>query len=340
MRHPIIALLATLFALPGAAVAAEPEWPPPGGRVVDGIVAVVNQEPVTLYDLERAITPFEARVQASGEVLDDAKRGQIREQVLEGLVNDILILEKAREMDLEADPSQVEAQIDRLKEENGWTDEQLARALQSHGFPSIGAYRRHVEKEVLKNEVLSIKVASKVQVDEAEVERLFEQELGETGAVTQRRAAHILLRLDEFATPEQEAVAERKLLEIREEIVSGEASFEEMARRHSDDTNAQSGGDLGWFSKGDLDPSFESAAWQLDEGEVSEPVRTDFGLHLIKVTGLRDRQMVDEEEKDNLMRQIRYRVREKELERVYEQWVEGLRKSAYVEIRRDVAGVE
>ncbi|MCB9787582.1 MAG: peptidylprolyl isomerase [Deltaproteobacteria bacterium] len=325
---------------PARAEEGDETWPPEDAEVIDGIVAVVNNDLITRYELERAIAPFEAQAEAGGETLDEAKRHKIRADVLEGLVNDLLILGEANKMKLETKQSQVDEQLERLKAGNQWDDDELAEALQQAGFPSIAAYRAHVEKELLKNQVLSIKVASRVQVDEEEVQRAFDRELASAGGLSQRRAAHILLRLDEFATPDDEAAAQQKLLEMRERVLAGESTFEEEARRYSQDTNAASGGDLGWFGKGDLDPTFEAAVWKLGEGEMSPPVRTEFGYHLILLTGERRKDTATEEERETLKRQIRFRLREKELERLYAQWIKALRADSFIEVRKASAGLE
>ena len=97
---------------------------------------------------------------------------------------------------------------------------------------------------------------------------------------------------------------------------------------------APAGGDLGWFSKGSLDPSFEAVVFSLNEGSVSEPVRTPFGLHLIRVIGVRKRALTDASQKKEIMSQIRFRLRSLEQERLYKQWIETLRDQAFIEIRR------
>ncbi len=315
-------------------------WPPPGGRIVDGIVAIVNSEPVTLFELERAVGPYVRRIEGEGATVDDTHQRKIRTEIIESLVNDILIMAEARGMRLEPDQKQVDAQLERLKQGNSWTDEELGQALLQHGFASVSDYRKHMERELLKNQVLSIKVVSRVRIDEDEVQRALRDELN-AGEVQQRRAAHILIRLDEFATPDQITEAEQLLAELRERATAGEETFEDLARRYSQDSNASSGGDLGFAAKGDLTPGFEAALWKLTEpGQISPPIKTDFGYHLIKLVEIRTKALGEGEEKEALLRQIRYRLREGEVERLYKQWIKGVRAQAFIEIRRAFAGLE
>ncbi len=322
---------AALTAAPVAhAVETTEPWPPPGGRVVDRIIAVVNVEPVTSFELERALAPFVAQAMRTGG-LTQHELVQLEREALDNLVNDLLIRDEAKKLKLEVAPEQVDAQLARVKKQNAWSDAELEEAVKRLGFESLADYRRHAERELLKNQAIGIRVGSRVQIDEAEVERVFAEQFGAGKAVEERRAAHILVRVPEFASAAEEADIKAKMEAIREQAVSGQQSFEDLARRHSADNNAQAGGDLGWFSRGDLVPAFEDAAYALAKGEVSAPVRTEFGFHLIKLIDTRTEQ-VDAEQRETILRQIRYRLRERELERLYEQWVKELRGGAFVKV--------
>jgi parvulin-like peptidyl-prolyl isomerase len=334
--------LPAMGATPQALTPDKAPWPPDGGQLIEAIVAIVNDEPITLSELSRAVAPFERAAKAAGETEDPMHRTKLVKEVLDGLVNDMLILEEAKKMKLESSATEVDAQVDRLKKQNSWDDITLGHALAQHGFATVTAYRGHLERELLRNQVISIKVASQVRIDENEVNRLYHAEIGKDGNFEERRAHHILLRLDQMTTPSP-SIIEAKNNELRAmkvRVLAGEVTFEELARLHSEDSNAASGGDLGWFSKGELDPVFESTVFDLKKDEISEPVQTDFGLHLIKLVAVRRRGLNNEEEQENLMRQIRFRLREKELARLYLRWVNGLRSQTYVEIRGDLAGTE
>lgn len=298
---------------------------------LDGIVAVVNSEPITRHELSLAVAPYLDKATAQGP-LSAEERTRLESEILEGMINDMLVVDEAKRMGLTAKREQVDAQLSRLKQANGWTDDQLAEALKGHGFGSLAAYRERMERELLKNQIMGIKVASRVKVDEAEVERTLARELRD-GRITERRAAHILLKLDDYATETEVRAVEAKLNELRQRALAGETTFEELARANSQDGSAPSGGDLGWFGKGELDPTFEKVAFQLKPGEISVPVRTPFGVHLVKVVGERKREVTDSGQRETLLRQIRFRIREAELERLYDQWLDELRDAAFIELK-------
>ncbi|MFN3579538.1 MAG: SurA N-terminal domain-containing protein [Pseudomonas sp.] len=120
-----------------------------------------------------------------------------------------------------------------------------------------------------------------VEIDEAALQGLYQREVG--NLAEQRRVAHILVEVADETEQEQ---ARDQLVELAERARQGE-DFADLAREYSDDSgSASSGGDLGYAVRGSFDPAFEEALFALNEGEVSEPVRTSFGYHLIKLTGL------------------------------------------------------
>jgi peptidyl-prolyl cis-trans isomerase SurA len=144
--------------------------------------------------------------------------------------------------------------------------------------------------------------------------------------VEQTRMRHILIRANE-AMSEGEAL--RRLNDLRNRIVSGAADFAEMARVHSGDATAARGGELDWVYAGDTVPEFERAYRQLKIGEVSQPVRTPFGYHLIQVLERRSADLSP----DRRRLQARQVLRERKSDEAYQEWVRQLRDTVYVELR-------
>jgi peptidyl-prolyl cis-trans isomerase SurA len=143
--------------------------------------------------------------------------------------------------------------------------------------------------------------------------------------VEQTRVRHILVRTSERVS---ETEARRRLETLRERLVAG-ADFAELARANSDDASAARGGDLDWIYPGDTVPEFERAVQGLKPGEISEPVRTPFGYHLIQVTERRSADMSPERRR----LQARMAIRARKADEAYEQWLRQLRDQTYVELR-------
>ena len=144
--------------------------------------------------------------------------------------------------------------------------------------------------------------------------------------VTQTRARHILLRTSPQLT---EAAAQSQLAQFKQRIERGQASFATLAREFSQDGSATSGGDLGWVGEGQFVPEFEQVMNRLRPGQLSEPLVSRFGVHLIEVIERRDVPLSAREQRD----WARSQLREKKVDETYTTWQDDLRSRAYVEMR-------
>ncbi len=149
--------------------------------------------------------------------------------------------------------------------------------------------------------------------------------LDATLSVMQTHARHILVKTNELMS---ETDARNRLLQLKERIDNG-TPFDELARLHSEDASASKGGDLGWLNPGDTVPEFEKAMDALKPGEVSAPIQSPFGWHLIQVLERRTQDVTQERQK--LM--ARQAIRERKGEEAFQDWVRQIRDSAYVELR-------
>ncbi len=150
---------------------------------------------------------------------------------------------------------------------------------------------------------------------------------GADGVVTQTQVRHILIRPDGNRTPEQVVAL---LNDFKRRIQSGSADFATLARDQSQDTgSARNGGELGWTVPGTFVPEFEDAMSRLQPGQISEPISTRFGVHLIQVEGRRDAKLNPEE----LRTAARNALRDKKMDDAYEAWAQEVRNRAYVELR-------
>lgn len=147
----------------------------------------------------------------------------------------------------------------------------------------------------------------------------------EAAMVDQTHARHILVKISELTS---EADARRRIIELKERLDHG-AKFEELAKLHSEDASAPSGGDLGWVSPGDTVPEFEHAMNRLKDGEISDPVQSPFGWHLIQVLEHRTKDMSNEKKRQT----ARQAIRARKADAAFQEWIQRLRDRAYVEYR-------
>jgi peptidyl-prolyl cis-trans isomerase SurA len=145
--------------------------------------------------------------------------------------------------------------------------------------------------------------------------------------VQQSRARHILIKTNELVS---ETEARNRMLALKERL-DNKADFAELARAHSEDTSASRGGDLGWLNAGDTVPEFEQAMNALKPGQISAPVRSPCGWHIIEVLERRTQDMTRDGQRMN----ARQALRERKTDEAYQEWVRQLRDRAYVERRLD-----
>ncbi len=156
--------------------------------------------------------------------------------------------------------------------------------------------------------------------------KLIDKREGDAFRITQTRARHILLRTSAQLTAE---AAQRRLVSLREQIESGRASFEALARENSEDGSASLGGDLGWTNPGTFVPEFEEAMNKLPINGLSDPVVSRFGVHLIQVTERRSITLDARQQRE----QARNVLRERKFDEAYDEWLRELRARAYIEMR-------
>ena len=147
-------------------------------------------------------------------------------------------------------------------------------------------------------------------------------------AVEQTHARHILIKVNQVVSA---AEARRKLLELKERLDHKAATFEELAKLYSNDLSASKGGDLGWIYPGDTVPEFERAMNELKPGEISQPIESPFGYHLIQVV----ERKTDDASKERARAAARQAIRERKIDDATEDWLRQLRDRAYVEFRTD-----
>jgi peptidyl-prolyl cis-trans isomerase SurA len=149
-------------------------------------------------------------------------------------------------------------------------------------------------------------------------------------SVQQTHARHILIKVNQIVTA---ADARRKLMELKERLNNNAAKFEDLAKLYSNDLSASNGGDLGWIYPGDTVPEFERAMDALQPGQISDPVESPFGFHLIQVL----ERKTDDVSKERLRMAARQAIRERKLDEATQDWLRQLRDQAYVEYRLDTA---
>lgn len=186
--------------------------------------------------------------------------------------------------------------------------------------PEIEEKLKDLKKRLIVEAFLKKKVESDSQLSDEELKKFYEKNLDKFKAGEQIRASHILVK------------TEKEAKDILSQIKAG-GNFDELAKKNSVDSSAAKGGDLGWFGKGSMVPVFEQAALALKEGQVSDVVKSDFGFHIIKLTGTRPAGTRPfEEVKD----QIKSALMPTKQQEVFQKIKDELKKTAKINVKEDV----
>lgn len=392
--------------------------------LLERVAAVVNNEIILESEVQRRLAQARQAIAKAKQPAPPEDR--LREQVLDRMVNDLALLQRATQVGLSVDDNTLNRAIARIAEQNGMSVEGLSAQLQSEGI-AFERFRQDIREEILLTRLREREVDNRLTVSEAEIDAflaaqgaslsrseewrvsqiLLDSE-AKAKAVAQRlqggedfaavarelslspdatnggdlgwrgaerlptifmkaveklqpgqwtgpfqspggfhilrledrrssirsqvvdvfRARHILIRVD-AQTSEQTAI--RRLQELRRRLSLGEA-FEQLAKDFSQDPgSAAKGGQLDWAYPGDLVPEFERAALGLARGQVSEPVRTVFGFHLIEVLDRKQEPLTE----DRLRLIARLSLRDRKLADAVDDWTREIRANSYVEIKRD-----
>lgn len=272
-----------------AAVDAAPAAAP---ELVDRIVAMVDEEPILLSDLEREVETFKFEAQAANQPLPQDE-STLRADMLERLVQVKLLVAQAKLDGITIGDDELDAAVARAMEdmiERFGTRRDLERELQQAGmtYGDLEARNRElIRNRLYTTRIVATHVRPQVEVREDEVRRYYEEHKDQ---VPQAPAQVTLANILVVPQPSEEAqrAIRQKLDAIQRELDLGVA-FEEVARKHSQDNTAASGGKLGTFAKGDLfNGVLEDAAWAQPVGVVGPPITTEIGVHLLRVDARTD----------------------------------------------------
>jgi peptidyl-prolyl cis-trans isomerase SurA len=269
----------TLLAFIAAAVIATPAQ---AVVLVDRIVAIVNKEVITYSELYAAVGHAERELRRRNTPAPD--RPVLERQMLERLIIDKAQLQMARESGIRIDELQVDRAVERIATSNNMTLAQFRSALESDGV-TFDAWRNDIRQQMIMGRLREREVENRVQVSETEVDVFLEQTKARTDNA-EFNIAHILVRVPEGASPERIRQARERADQALGEIKGG-APFGRVAASYSDAPDALQGGVLGWRSQDRLPELFSEVLLKMRPGQVSEPLRSPAGFHILELVDRR-----------------------------------------------------
>ncbi|WP_370581067.1 peptidylprolyl isomerase [Snodgrassella alvi] len=291
-------------------------------KPVDNIVAVVNDDVITRRELDLVAAQMRSQL-PKGQNISNA---DLHEQALAQLIRKDLLVQAARRSNIRLTNADVNEAIELFASQRHMTVKELIQRIAKEGV-NEDQLRRTITENLLAQKIEQSEVMGKSQVSDAEVDDAIvraQQEgrpLPPPVTAYSYHVQHILLKNDNDIT--------RKLIEqIAQQARSG-ASFDQLARQYSQDGSAQNGGDLGWIIDGETVPPFEAAVKSLQPGQISMPVRTQFGWHVIRLVAVRSNDSPQERQRNGMRAVL---VQEKR-EILLQNFLKQLHDQAYISIR-------
>jgi peptidyl-prolyl cis-trans isomerase SurA len=320
MRRLAAALAAaSALAAAGGAASAEPVAPP-RPVVLDRIVAVVNDEVITLAEIDSQIPP--------GRPLSPDDHARARREILDRLIEAALVAQEAARANVTASEAEIAAEVAAVREREKLSEEELGRALAAEGL-TLEEYRARVADNIRRAKVISRTVRGALTIPNERLRAYYEANRAQFTPPASVRVRLLLLPLDADASEAEQAAARAQAQALRARAAGGEP-FEALVRAHSRGPAAAEGGDLGTMRAGQLDPRFEAALRGLKPGQLSAPIVLESGIALLQLV---ERTGGEPQPFEAVRDQIYRTLYDQEFEKALTQWVRELRAKAAIEVR-------
>lgn len=303
---------------------------PASAEMVDRVAAVVNEDVIAYSEVLQRAAP---ELAAANQQRDPQKRNQLRQEALKRAL-DTLISEKLLEgemdqLGIQVTDQEVELGMDDVRKQNNIPQEQFEQALISEGY-SIKEYKEFMRGHLRKLKLMNLKVRSKVKISEEDLRTAYDNWARLEQSDPEVRARHILVKLAPNATEAEAEAARQKAEEIAKEARKPGTDFVELAKKKSEGPSAEDGGDLGFFRRGMMVPEFDRVAFKLPVGGISDPVRTRFGWHVIKVD---ERRAIPVKSFEEMKPALGEKLMREQLDRYTGQYVQELRRQATIDVK-------
>jgi len=311
----------------------------PAGSVTENVAVTIDGVDILESEIEKLVKPqlemlAKKSSQLPPEVTEQYAR-QLREQFLEQTIRRYLLDKKVKESNIAITDKEVMDMINEIasSQKEPLSLEEFKKKMAEYG-QSFDEVKEEIRSGLARNKFMEAKWAGKIDVTEEDARKYYDENPKQFETPEQVGASHILIK-PEFTDPnvnpnadpnEAKAKARARIEGLLKQIKDG-ADFAELAKANSACPSAPKGGDLGFFPRGETTPAFEKVAFETEIGQISEVVETEYGYHIIKVTGHKDASTISfDQAKDNIVQQLT----EKKKSDIAEEYIESLKAQANI----------
>ena len=298
-------------------------------EVVDRIVAVVNDDIITLFELNLSFKPYEEKIRKLGYSTEKEHQMlfKVREDMLNRLIYQKLQDQEVERLKIKIDEPEIDKTIERIKEENFYTDEDLRLTLANEGL-TMEEYRGRIKEQILRTKLINFNVRSKVVITKEDITSYYQNHPDKYGGKKKYHLYNIIIKISPFADEREKGKIKARMDEILTGLKAGK-SFENMAETYSESSPDTGGGDLGLFRLDELSPQLQNAVKEMKAGEFTPVLDTDQGFQIffvkeiVKTSGKPLEEVSPEIEKI-LFNEI--------VEKKFQSWLEELRNQSAIKL--------
>jgi peptidyl-prolyl cis-trans isomerase SurA len=304
------------------------------GDCVDRVVAVVNDDVITLTELEKTGSQYFENIRKKAPAAEQERAlEKAREEVLSSMIDNQIVRQKAAELGISVEDPEINSAINEILSRNNATLEEFIKELAKVNV-SEQEYRENLRNQILQSKLINYQVRSRIVIIEEDIEQYYQkeysQEKGESGYYLQQMGFNWKesgkLKVTGFDTKEEVL---KKAEEIRARVFAGE-NFADLAKSYSDFPSAADGGDIGLIKKEEMAVYMKDAILPLHPGEISPVIETDSTFQFFKLLSVTEGDIVYKVPYESVKEEIRETLYRQEMEEQYQAWVKGLREQAYI----------
>ena len=304
-----------------------PRTTPPDERVTDRVLAIVNNDAITLSEIQEAIAVYKYENRDRANESSD----QLVQQFLTRMIDSRLQVQEAEREKIVIEEAEIDEELaDRIKKMNMKSKEEFEAALKAQGIP-ISAIRKRIGDELRRGRIVSRKVRLRVSVTEEEVSQYLEANRPKLETGLAYHARHILVLPETGADDVAWENARIRAELLRTQLLQG-GDFAEMAKQYSRDASARDGGDLGTLKRGELAQDIETQILSLAPGQVSAPYRSALGYHIFR---LESKETLEGEGLGRVRAQIREILFREKFDTRLDAWLKEIKQRAVIDVRLD-----
>jgi peptidyl-prolyl cis-trans isomerase SurA len=310
-------------------VTAQPTTGLAATKVLDRIVAVVNEDIILLSELQQRVEPYAQRILQ--QKLDQEKQRQmiykVRKDMLDRLVDEKLTDQEVKRDDIQVDEAEIDQTIERIKSANYFTDEDLRQFLDREQM-TMQQYRDKIREQILRARLVNYEVKSKIVITDEDIKAYYDSHPELYGGKVSYHLRNILMRAPDYATEAEKQDVLAQMQKVRSQIEDG-ATFADLARTYSQSASAADGGDIGEFEKDTLSPQIQKALEGLKAGQTSGVLDTDQGFQLFYIQAI---SQTDGKPLKTVRPEIHQKLFNQIVDKKFISWLEDLRSKSHIKI--------